>query len=65
MARIILKDISAAQRTPLKNVPGANSRKRDQQWIDEALASGPAAPLTRKEMNAIRDRVLKGTLCTV
>jgi hypothetical protein len=32
--------------------------KRDQQWIDEALASGPATPLTRQEMDEIRDRVL-------
>ncbi len=32
--------------------------KRDQQWIDEALASGPATPLTRQEMDEIRDRIL-------
>ena len=31
---------------------------RDQQWIDEALASGPATPLTRAEMYEVRDRVL-------
>ena len=31
---------------------------RDQQWIDEALASGPATPLTRAEMDEVRDRVL-------
>ena len=34
--------------------------KRDQKWIDEAIASGPETPLTKKEMNTIRDRVLKG-----
>jgi hypothetical protein len=32
--------------------------KRDQRWIDEAIASGPATPLTRKEMDGIRDRIL-------
>lgn len=37
----------------------ALNTRRDQQWIDEALASGPAAPLTETEMDAIRDRVLK------
>jgi hypothetical protein len=31
---------------------------RDQQWIDEALASGPATPLTQAEMDKVRDRVL-------
>jgi len=34
--------------------------KRDQRWIDEAIASGPETPLTKKEMNAIRNRVLRG-----
>ena len=34
--------------------------KRDQKWIDEAIASGPETPLTRKEMDAIRARVLGG-----
>ena len=33
--------------------------KRDQKWIDEAIASGPERPLTKREMDAIRDRVLK------
>ena len=41
-------------------IDAALNTKRDQKWIDEALASGPAAPLTEKEMDAIRDRVLKG-----
>ena len=31
---------------------------RDKQWIDEALASGPATPLTQVEMNQVRDRIL-------
>jgi len=34
--------------------------KRDQRWIDEAVASGPETPLTKKDMDAIRDRVLQG-----
>jgi hypothetical protein len=41
-------------------IDAALTTKRDQQWIDEAIASGPAAPLSKKEMDAIRDRVLKG-----
>ena len=32
--------------------------KRDRVWIDEAIASGPETPLTKKEMQAIRDRNL-------
>lgn len=40
-------------------IDAALHTKRDQKWIDEALASGPATPLTEKEMDAIRDRVLK------
>jgi hypothetical protein len=38
----------------------ALTTKRDQQWIDEAIASGPETPLTQKEMDAIRDGILKG-----
>jgi hypothetical protein len=38
----------------------ALTTERDQQWIDEAVASGSATPLSRKEMDAIRDRVLRG-----
>lgn len=34
--------------------------ERDQKWIDEALASGPEKPLNRKELDAIRDRILRG-----
>ena len=31
--------------------------RRDQRWVDEALASGPESPLTVAEMDKIRDRV--------
>ena len=31
---------------------------RDQQWVNEALASGPATPLTQAEMDQVRDRIL-------
>jgi plasmid stability protein len=41
-------------------IDAALHTKRDQKWIDEALASGPATPLTRREMEAIRSRVLTG-----
>ncbi len=40
-------------------IDAALNTKRDQKWVEEALASGPATPLTEKEMDAIRDRVLK------
>jgi hypothetical protein len=40
-------------------IDGALTSKRDQKWIDEAIASGPESPLTRKEMDAIRDRILR------
>ena len=33
--------------------------KRDQKWINEAIASGPETPLTIKELDGIRDRVLR------
>jgi hypothetical protein len=39
-------------------IEAALNTKRDQQWIEEALASGPAVPLTRQEMDEIRDRIL-------
>ena len=41
-------------------IDAALNTKRDQQWVDEALASGPAKPLTEKDMDAIRNRILKG-----
>jgi hypothetical protein len=31
-----------------------------QQWVDEGLASGPAAPKTEADWNTLKDRVLKG-----
>ena len=37
----------------------ALNTKRDQRWVDEALASGPESSLTEKEMDAIRDRIVK------
>ncbi len=37
----------------------ALNAERDQRWVDEALASGPETPLTRAEMDAVRDRVLR------
>ena len=39
-------------------IDAALTPKRDQKWIDEALASGPESPLIEKEMKDIRDRVL-------
>jgi hypothetical protein len=41
-------------------IDAALTTRRDQQWIDEAIASGQATPLSKKEMDAIRNRVLKG-----
>lgn len=38
----------------------ALNTKRDQRWVDEALASGPATPLTEKQMDAVRNRIMKG-----
>ena len=39
-------------------VESALTSERDQSWVDEALASGPETPLTRAEMDKVRDRVL-------
>lgn len=41
-------------------IDAALNTKRDQKWIDEAAASGPAEPLTEKEMDTIHGRFLKG-----
>ena len=41
-------------------IDAALNTRRDQKWIDEAVASGTETTLTRKEMDAIRDRVLRG-----
>ena len=40
-------------------IDAALNTKRDQRWIDEALASGPESPLTESDMDTIRDRILK------
>ena len=40
-------------------IDAALTTKRDQNWLDEAIASGPETPLTKKEMDAIRNRVLR------
>ncbi len=40
-------------------IDAALNTKRDQRWIDEAMASGPPTPLTKKELDAIRDQCLK------
>jgi hypothetical protein len=41
-------------------IEAALNTKRDQRWVDEALASGPATPLTEKQMDAVRNRIMKG-----
>lgn len=41
-------------------IDAALNTKRDQRWIDEAMASGPETPLTKKEMDAICNRILRG-----
>ena len=43
-------------------IDAALTTKRDQKWIDEAIASGPESPLTKKEMKAIRDLVFTGRI---
>ncbi len=40
------------------DIEAALNTERDQRWVDEALASGPESPLTRAEMDAVRDRIL-------
>jgi plasmid stability protein len=40
------------------DLEAAMNTDRDQRWVDEALASGPETPLTRAEMDAVRDRLL-------
>ena len=41
-------------------IDAAMNTRRDQKWIDEALASGPVTPLTDQDMDVVRNRVLKG-----
>ena len=43
-------------------IDAALTARRDQNWIDEAIASGPETPLTKQEMEAIRNRVLRGNV---
>jgi len=40
-------------------IDAALNTKRDQKWIDEALASGPATPMRKKELDAIFKKVVK------
>ena len=40
-------------------IDDALTGKRDQRLIDEALASGPETPLTKKDMDEVFKRVLK------
>ena len=40
-------------------IDAALNTKRNQRWVDEAIASGPETPLTKEEMDAIRHRVLR------
>ena len=42
-------------------IDAALKTTRDQHLIDEALASGPEEPLTRADMDKIRDKVLRRT----
>jgi hypothetical protein len=58
MASRGLKNIGVKR--PLKGKASVFTTKRDQKWIDEADASGPETPLTKKKMIAIRNRVLTG-----
>lgn len=38
-------------------IDAALNTKRDQRWINEALASGPETPLRRADLDKVRDRV--------
>ena len=38
----------------------ALTSKRDQKWIEEAIASGPVKPLTKRKMDAVFNRALRG-----
>ena len=41
----------------------ALTSKRDQKWVEEAIASGPVKPLTKKKMDAVFNRALRGKKC--
>jgi len=56
--RSLNQEILARVTRSLENDAALNS-KRDQTWIDEAIASGPAAPLTDKEMDAVFKKAIK------
>lgn len=40
------------------DIESATNTRRDQHWVDEAVASGPATPLTRADMDKVRNQVL-------
>ncbi len=40
-------------------IDAARNSNRDQRWVDEAIASGPESSLTEKEMDVIRNRIVK------
>jgi plasmid stability protein len=40
-------------------IDAALTTKRDQKWVAEAMAGGPETPLIKKQVDAIRDRVLR------
>jgi plasmid stability protein len=40
-------------------IEAALNTKRDQKWIDEALASGPEEPLSREKFDAAFQRAVK------
>jgi plasmid stability protein len=56
--RSLNQEVLARIARTFENDAALNTR-RDEKWIDEALASGPATPLTGKEMDARFKRVVK------
>jgi hypothetical protein len=58
VANVTITNIPGNIRNRSKRKAVLNSA-RHQKWIDEALSSGPISALAEKEMDAIRDRVLK------
>src|ERR1700692_574957 len=51
---------TAVRRPRTSEMNAVLNSKRDQKWIDEAQASGPATPLDKKELDAIFKGVLRG-----
>lgn len=41
-------------------IDAALTAKRSKQWTSEPAATDPVAPLEKKKMDAIRDKILKG-----